>query len=75
MERYKDLNGNSGVVGFDLAPASITVYFEDGSEYLYTSTSAGTSNLGEMQNLARKGSGLNTFINQHVKKGYAQKLR
>jgi hypothetical protein len=75
MERYKNLGGNSGVSAYEVAQGSITVQFKDGSVYTYTSQSAGTANLTEMQHLAATGNGLNSFINRVVRKGYAEKLR
>ena len=54
---------------------SITVGFNDGSQYLYTDASAGTSNIEQMKNLAQRGEGLNSFIMKHVRKGYTRKLR
>ncbi|RAP57857.1 hypothetical protein [Oleiagrimonas sp. MCCC 1A03011] len=75
MERYMNLGGDSGVIAYELGDDSITVQFNDGSIYLYTSQSAGSGNLAEMQRLAQTGQGLNSFIRRIVRKGYAQKLR
>jgi len=74
MERYKNLNGNSGVAGYELGSDSITVEFEEGGRYLYTDTSAGAENIRQMQQLARGGAGLATFINRVVRERYAQRL-
>lgn len=75
MQRYMNLGGDSGVVAFEVAPGEITVQFRDGWYYLYTSASAGAANIDEMQTLAQTGRGLNSFINQFVRKGYARKWR
>lgn len=75
MERYKNLGGDSSVVGYEIADGAITVQFNDGAMYLYTSQSAGTGNLAEMQRLAVAGRGLNSFIGRVVRKGYARKWR
>jgi hypothetical protein len=75
MERYKNLNGDSGVVGYEISQDTITVQFSDGSMYLYTAQSAGSGNLAEMQRLAKAGQGLNSFISRIVPKGYARILR
>ena len=75
MELYRNLGGNSGVVGYEGGPGVITVQFADGSAYLYTSATAGAYNLSRMKQLAIKGQGLNAFINLYVRKGYAKKLR
>ena len=74
MEHYKNLGGNSGVVGYEIAEDAITVQFSDGVTYLYTTQSAGAGNLAEMQRLAVAGRGLNSFISRVVRKGYARKL-
>ena len=75
MEIYKNMGGESSVVGYDIGPESITVYFSDGSAYLYTCQTAGENNIKEMKRLAALGQGLNSFIMQHVRKPYAAKLR
>ncbi len=75
MTRYRDLNGNSGVVGYEISPGAILVLFSQGRErsYLYTVSSAGSSNIREMQRLANAGCGLNSFINLNVKHNYERK--
>ena len=75
MERYKNLGGDSGVTSYEIGHESITVQFNDGAAYLYTSQSAGAANIAEMQRLAGLGQGLNSFIRRFVRKGYARKLR
>ncbi|MFC3459669.1 hypothetical protein [Massilia haematophila] len=74
MQRYKNRNGESGVVAYDIAARSITVEFRDGDRYLYTDQSAGAENITEMQRLATLGSGLSTYISQVVRERYARKL-
>jgi len=74
VERYKNFGGDSGVIAYELGDGSITVQFNDGSIYLYTSQSTGPGNLAEMQRLAQAGEGLNSFISRVVRKGYADKL-
>jgi len=75
MERYKNLGGNSDIYGYEIGQDSISVQFNDGSVYLYTSQSAGNINISNLQQLAIAGRGLNSFINTHVRKRYARKLR
>lgn len=75
MERYKNLGGSSGVVGYEISHEAITVQFSDGAAYLYTTQSAGAGNLAEMQRLAIAGRGLNSFISGVVRKNYARKIR
>ena len=59
-------NHESGVVQYEIIQNAIRVWFQDGSEYLYTSKSAGRKNIEIMQKLATIGKGLATFINQRV---------
>ena len=74
MEQYKNLGGDSGVTAFEIGDGSITVHFNDGSQYLYTNQSAGPGNIAELQRLASVGQGLNSYISRVVKNGYDSKL-
>jgi len=73
MERYLDINHDSGVAGYEFRPDGICVQFKDGSTYLYTNASAGAANIEQMKRLAKVGDGLNSFINRFVKMKYASK--
>lgn len=75
MERYKNLNGESGVMAYEFGENSITVQFKGGSEYLYNSQSAGAQNIATMQRLAVDGRGLNSFIGREVRTMYAAKVK
>ena len=75
MEKYMDLNGDSGVEAYEIGRHSITVEFKDGNVYLYTYRSAGRVNVEKMQALARAGRGLNTFISQNIRAAFADKIR
>lgn len=75
MERYANRGGDSGVVGYEISPDSIQVFFSDGSSYLYTYASAGSHNIEHMKTLAKNGHGLNAFINTTVRKKYAKRIR
>lgn len=75
MERYKNLDGNSDIVGYEITESTVTVQFSDGAMYLYTAQSTGAGNLNEMRRLAVAGRGLNSFINRTVRKDYAWKSR
>jgi hypothetical protein len=75
MEKYKNLDGDSGVVSYELGDGFIRVMFSDGAVYLYTNESAGVHNINQMKILAANGDGLNAFINQQVRKKYARKER
>jgi len=75
VERYRDIDNDSGVARYEIGPDYIRVQFKDGSVYLYTYTSAGSSYIEEMKRLAAAGDGLNAFINRNVRKRYAKKER
>lgn len=73
MERYRNIDGDSGVVAYENGPDFIRVQFESGAVYLYTYASAGPQNIERMKTLANSGEGLNAFINKYVRKMYAKK--
>jgi hypothetical protein len=71
MERYRDLSGTSGVTAYAIRADAIDVQFAGGAVYTYTVASAGRTHVRRMQRLARSGSGLSTYIAQHVRGAYA----
>ncbi len=75
MQRYSDIDRDSGVVAFECAADYIRDRFSDGAIYLYTYASAGQLHIESMKKLAIRGDGLNAYINDHVKKSYARKER
>lgn len=75
MQRYPTNNPATGVIAYETGKDSITITFRDGSTYLYTNKSTGPAAIAEMKTLAKKGAGLTTYINQHVKQNYQQKLK
>ena len=75
MEKYLNLGGDSGVRFYEIGEDFIRVKFSDGSIYEYTEDSCGKYNLNEMIRLAKKGEGLNSFINRVVKYKYKRKIR
>lgn len=74
MHRYRNKSGESGVVAYELDKDSITLQFTGGDRYLYTERSTGAENIAMMQELAREGRGLSTFVSQHIRSRYARKL-
>lgn len=74
MQRYGNPSRASGVVAYDIDAGQIILQFRNGERYLYTEDSAGAANIATMQELARAGRGLSTFISQHVHDRYARKL-
>lgn len=75
MEIYKNINGDSGVYGYEIGNDYIWVQFSTGAQYQYTYQSAGVNNIEHMKMLAIKGSGLNAFINKVVKNHYARRAK
>lgn len=69
MERYKNKGGDSGVSSFEIAPDFIVIIFKGNTKpYKYSySGRAGQNHVENMKKLARNGSGLNAYINNHVK--------
>ena len=61
MQAYRNRDG-SNIVAFDIGEASITIEFASGACYRYTDESAGSRNIVKMQELAKSGSGLASFI-------------
>ena len=75
MKRYRNLQGNSGVIAYDDGPEDgIVIEFRNDDKYLYTHASAGPDAIAEMKRLARQGHGLATFINREVRDRYARKF-
>ena len=75
MQRYLNRSGDSGVVAYELGPASIAVRFVDGSVYLYDAARTGAAEVDEMKRLAQAGRGLSGYISRVVQANYAKKLR
>lgn len=75
MTPYLNINGDSGVVAYEIGTGSIVVQFRTGQTrfYEYTDRSAGAATVREMQQLARNGRGLNALISTTVRDGYARK--
>lgn len=74
MQPYKDLSGDSGIAAYEIGPESICIRFMDGGTYLYDASAPGRAHVARMQQLAQAGDGLNTYINQHVRDNYADRL-
>ena len=75
MTPYKNLNGDSNVVAFQLNDQAITVKFREPSKsgydtYVYSESSAGSYHVEQMKQLAVAGSGLNGYINENVREKY-----
>lgn len=75
MEKYKNVGNDSNVTAYEIGNDQITVQFIDGSIYLYNYSRTGELNIEKMKKLAIAGQGLNSFINNNVRKLYVRKLK
>lgn len=71
MEKYS--NSKSSIIGYKISPDSILIEFKGGKKYLYNYTTTGKENVEEMKKLAKKGSGLSSFIHNNVKNLFIKK--
>jgi hypothetical protein len=71
---YRNSSNNSGVVQYETTPDDITIEFKDGSKYVYDKKTPGRYKVNKMKNLAKRGFGLNTYINKRIKSAYKTKL-
>jgi len=68
MESYKNIGGDSGVSSYEIGETYIRVRFSGSFRvYQYSYSRAGKHNVEQMKILARRGDGLNSYINSHVK--------
>ena len=74
MESYKNKQGNSGVVAFEVRGEAIHVKFMDGTIYVYNTKKPGKQHVQKMIRLAREGKGLSTYISQVVRERYYEKV-
>lgn len=73
MQRYGNLDGQSGIAEFEFAPGRIYVRFVGGPKiYEYDQVRPGAHHVREMRARARNGRDLATYINQHVRDDYAR---
>ena len=75
LERYRNLNGDSGVTHFEIGSNFIRVQFHDPAIYVYDYHRPGQHHVEHMKMLAVAGRGLSTYISQHVRNNYARKER
>ena len=73
MERYKNLEGHSGVTGYEISDDSIRVEFNYDTVYEYTYASAGKRIIEKMKKLAVAGKGLSTYISQTVREKFEKR--
>ncbi len=70
MMPYANLRGNSPVIGYEIEPDRIIVWFKGGKSYSYSKSKAGVQNVEEMKRLACNGAGLSAYITRNVRKLY-----
>ena len=71
MERYLDLDDDSGVCGYEIGDTFIRVKFSGTAKiYTYSYRKAGQLHVEKMKVLAKSGNGLNSYIMKYVKKLY-----
>ena len=71
MKAYKNLTGNSGIIGYQIFEYSIDIQFASCSIYTYTKQNLGEVNFEVMKALAEAGAGLCGFISK-VRDQYAE---
>lgn len=73
----KNYNGseNAGVSDFEFTENGIILKFKDGRIYLYSYKRPGREHVEKMKTLALNGSGLTTYVNQHIRNNYDNKLQ
>ena len=74
MREYRNQNGNSGIIAYEIGDDYIDVQFKNGGIYRYEEATIGRLQFLNMQVLAILGSGLNAFINMFVR-GQAIRIR
>ena len=75
MQKYKDLSGTSGIEQYDSAIEHIDIEWKDGKVYRYDYSKPGAVDVERMKELAVAGEDLATYVNQHVRKNFAEQLR
>ena len=73
MTEYLNVNGNSGIVAYEVFDDAIDVAFESGGVYTYHRDVIGEVHFEVMKALAQAGTGLNAFINKHVRFRYSNR--
>ena len=73
MKRYAG-GDTSGVAAYAWGPGWIDLRFHHGGAYRYNHKRPGAVHVLEMQRLADRGEGLNTYVNRYVRGDYARLL-
>jgi hypothetical protein len=73
-EKYRNLEGDSGVTRYFIGPDFIAVQFQDPTVYIYDDNSPGSEYVEKMKELALGGRGLASYISRYVQKRFSRKL-
>ena len=73
MTTYKNLTGNSGIVGYEIFETAIDIEFCSGKIYTYEKRNLGEVNFEIMKALAEAGAGLCAFIHK-VRNAYTERV-
>jgi hypothetical protein len=73
VKPYRNLSGDSGVVGYEIGRNFIRIRFKSKEDYRYELGRVGRKHLDAMRKLAESGKGLATYINAHpeVREGFS----
>ena len=75
MEKYLNLKGNSSIIEYAIGENYIDVKYNSVPIiYRYSYLSAGIDNVDKMKELAKKGYGLQTYIDDNCKYQYEMKI-
>ena len=74
LERYRNLNGDSGIDSFEVGTDFIVVKFKTGATYIYNYEKPGRQKTEEIKRRALAGRGVSTYISQEVREDFARKL-
>ena len=72
MVAYKNIDGDSSIIAYEIGSDYIRVQFSNGKVHLWNYRSAGSANIEQMKKLAQIGNGLNSFIMRVVKNLYVR---
>ncbi|MFT3780694.1 MAG: hypothetical protein QM790_01675 [Nibricoccus sp.] len=75
FQKYDGAHDGSGVIAYAIGTDYIVLEFRDQEFYLYSHKKPGRQHVQALKRLAAEGSGLATYINQHVRANYELKLQ
>src|SRR5258708_4443652 len=74
MESYRDHSGSAGIAAYEIREEAIVLRFKEGGTYLYDWHKPGWQHVEAMKLRAKAGRGLTSYVNQHVRENYAERL-